>query len=146
MGFYRRKKRTRVAKKASDKSEKCITKRCLNARAINNTGRPLRHCWKCRSRLLKARHPETYTLNAIRQRAKARGIKCDITLEDWKDFCRKTGYLQNRGQKSDSATVDRIDDRYGYHIWNIRIMPHGENSRDQYRCYNYGETREGDPF
>jgi hypothetical protein len=92
--------------------------------------------------MLKERHPETYTLNAIRQRAKKRGIPCTITLEEWKDFCKRTGYLKLRGQEPHSFTIDRIDDTHGYHINNIRILSHAENSADQYRNFSPGQERD----
>jgi len=92
--------------------------------------------------MLKERHPETYALNAMRQRAKQRGMPFTITLSEWREFCRKTGYLENKGKEPDSYTVDRIDDSKGYHIWNIRILSHAENSRDQYRNFEPGEERE----
>jgi hypothetical protein len=92
--------------------------------------------------MLKERHPETYTLNAIRQGAKKRGIPFTITLEEWKDFCKRTCYLDLRGTEPDSYTVDRINDAQGYHIWNIRILTHAENCADQYRNFSHGEERD----
>lgn len=128
--MWRRKKRTRKAPKASSKAEKCAGKWCRNKAAINNTGRRLRLCWKCRSRQLKERHPETYVLNAIRQKAKKRKLAFTITLAEFKKWCEETGYLQMRGTNPDSMTVDRIDHDKGYHIWNIRPLSHAENSEN----------------
>lgn len=88
-------------------------------------------CWKCRSRQLKARHPATYVLNAIRQRAKKRGVSCTITLTEFKTWCEDTGYLEGRGRKADSLTIDRIDPDLGYSLDNIRVLGHRENSLRQ---------------
>jgi hypothetical protein len=77
--------------------------------------------------MLKERHPETYVLNAIRQRAKARGLPFDITLVQFREFCKQTGYIERRGREADSATIDRIDHDKGYHIWNIQIKTFLEN-------------------
>lgn len=126
--MWRRKKRTRKAAKAKCKADKCATKRCLNKAAINNTGRKLKLCWKCRSRQLKQRHPATYVLNAMRQRARHRGLPFTITLAEFKRFCSETCYLESRGQEPESMTIDRIDHDKGYHIWNIRLLAHAENS------------------
>jgi hypothetical protein len=87
----------------------------------------LRHCWKCHSRQLKERHPETYVLNAMRQRAKARKIPFDITLDQFRDFCKQTNYIELRGRDPSSLTIDRIDHDKGYHIWNIQVKTFLEN-------------------
>jgi len=125
---YRRRPRKRKAPRASSKKTKCSTPYCRNEGALNNTGRRLKLCWKCRSRLLKEKHPATYVLNAIRQRAKSRRLECTITLAEFKAWCAETGYLELRGQTPESMTVDRVDPDQGYHIWNIRPLSHAENS------------------
>ena len=128
--WWRRKKRTRVAKKAKCKEDKCAAPWCRNERAVNNTGRRLRLCWKCRSRQLKQRHPHTYVLNAMRIRARQRKVPFSITLEQFKEWCKKTGYLQTRGTEPDSMTVDRKNHALGYTIDNIQLMTHQENSEN----------------
>lgn len=69
-----------------------------------------------------------YLLKNLRGHAKARGITFTITYEQWVEFCLKTGYHETVGTDPNSATVDRIDSRFGYHEWNIRVLTHGENS------------------
>ena len=140
MSFYRRKKRTRKARAARSKAEKCITRWCRNARAkkitrwLNPQGKVIEYesflprCWKCQSRFLKERHPETYVLNAMRNRARQRKLPFTVTLVEFRQFCRETGYLERRGREPESATIDRIDHDKGYHIWNIQILSHEENS------------------
>lgn len=119
-----------MAKKARSKAKKCASPWCRNERAVNNTGYTLKFCWKCRSRQLKERHPETYVLNALRQRARARKIPFTITLVQFRKFCQDTDYLSLRGREPDSATIGRINHDEGYHIWNIQIESHAENSED----------------
>src|SRR4051812_25908021 len=98
--MYRRKKRIRVAAKARTPEEKCVSPWCRNRKATKytyylspKTGQRIKyvnflsHCWKCRARMLKERHPATYVLNAIRQRAKKRKIPFTITLEEFKKWC-----------------------------------------------------------
>lgn len=140
--MYRRKKRTRVAPKATGKEDKCLTKWCRNAKAVKFTnyrsasGKVIRyenrlnHCWKCRARMLKERRPETYVLNAIRGRARQRKIPFTITLAQFREWCRETGYLERRGKTPESATIDRKNHDEGYHIWNIQILSHAENSNN----------------
>lgn len=137
--MYRRTKRTRKAPVALSAEEKCATKWCRNKRALQFTYHRnrqgilvkyenfLSHCWKCRARMLKDRHPETYVLNAIRQRAKARGLPFTITLEEFRKFCLETRYLELRGRTADALTIDRIDHDKGYHIWNIQVKTFLEN-------------------
>lgn len=137
--MYRRRKRTRKAPQARTKEEKCQTKWCKNRKASKVTyyrspsGKVIRyenflnHCWKCRSKKLKERRPETYVLNAIRQRARARGLPFDITLDQFRKWCQETRYLELRGRTPDALTIDRIDHDKGYHIWNIQVKSFQEN-------------------
>lgn len=138
--MYRRRKRTRQAPKARTKEEKCATKWCRNRRAAKITRHRMANgkvkefhsqlpvCWKCKSKRLKERHPATYVLNALRVAARRRRIPCTLTLAQFEDWCEQTGYLQNRGQEPTSATIDRINHNEGYHIWNIKVLNHLENS------------------
>lgn len=80
--------------------------------------------------MLKERHPETYVLNAIRQKAKKRRVPFTITLAQFREFCKQSGYLELRGTEPESATIDRINHDEGYHIWNIRVLSHAENSKN----------------
>lgn len=127
----RRRNRTRwkKSKRASIKSEKCITKWCRNTRAKNSNGYLLQHCWKCRSRKLKENRPATYVLNMLRHSARKRNLAFTLTLSEFKQFCRDTGYLERRGTKPTDLTIDRIDWNEGYHLWNLRVLTHEENSR-----------------
>ena len=125
---------------ARNQAEKCATKWCRNRRAekitryVSASGKivvytsHLPYCWKCKARRLKARHPATYVLNALRGRARQRKMPFSITLDQWKKFCAETGYLEKRGQKPESLTLDRMDWNEGYHIWNLRVLSHEENS------------------
>jgi hypothetical protein len=137
---YRRRKRARKAPVARNKEEKCITKWCHNRRADKTTTKVLvsgrvavypsrlPYCWKCKSRRLKEKYPVTYVLNLLRSRARQRKLLFSITLAEFKQFCADTGYLKHRGTHPDDLTVDRIDWNKGYHIWNLRVLSHEENS------------------
>jgi hypothetical protein len=76
---------------------------------------------------LKERHPETYVLNAIRSRARQRKLPFTITLVEFRQWCKETGYIEKRGHGAGFATIDRMDHSKGYHIWNIQIMEFMEN-------------------
>lgn len=124
----RNRKRARKAPLARSKEEKCVTKYCRNRRAKKKNGYFLKMCWKCRARWLKKHHPATYVLNMIRHSARKRKLPFTITLPVFKDFCAKTGYLEHRGSKPGDMTLDRIDWNEGYHIWNLQVISHAENS------------------
>lgn len=125
---------------ARTKEEKCASNWCRNRKAEKKTVYKktngttvvytsfLSHCWKCRSRRLKENRPWTYVLNMLRHSARKRNLPFSLTVDEFKDFCLKTGYLERRGNKPDDLTIDRIDWNDGYHIWNIRVLTHAENS------------------
>ncbi len=138
--WYRRRKRKRKAAQARSKEEKCLTKYCRNRRPVKVTryvsasGKvivyesTLPYCWKCKARRLKQRYPWTYVLNMIRHSARKRKLPCTLTVPEFKEFCLQTGYLEKRGNKPDDLTIDRRDWNEGYHIWNICVKTHAENS------------------
>lgn len=114
---------------ARNKAEKCATKYCRNRRA-KNPGKKhmLQHCWKCRSRMLKEKHPVTYVLNMLRHSAKKRNLPFTLTHEQFAEFCRVTRYLELRGREDAQLTIDRKDWNEGYHIWNLQTVAHSINS------------------
>jgi len=52
-----------------------------------------------------------------------------ITLDQFRKFCEDTGYIITKGRRGYNCTVDRIDNRFGYHIWNIGIKNNLANIR-----------------
>jgi hypothetical protein len=106
----------------------------------------LRHCWRCRSAKLRERHPATYVLNAIRNRARKRKLPFSITLSEFKDWCQRTGYLERRGRKGDSLSIGRIDHDLGYSIGNIQTEPYLENCVKGHGPNGQNARREPDPF
>ena len=136
---------------------KCGTPWCRNRRAAKvtryvskKTGKVivynlyLRHCWKCRSKMLKERAPWTYALNGIRSGARRRKLPFTLTVQEFKDWCLKTGYLEKKGNQPHSLTIDRIDWNEGYHIWNIQPLTHAENSEQGARNTPREERHDAD--
>lgn len=124
----RNRKKWRKSPIARSKEEKCVTKWCRNRRAQKSNGYLLKHCWKCRSRAFKLRRPWTYVLNMIRHSARKRKLAFTLTVDSFKAWCIQTGYLEKRGNKPGDLTIDRIDWNEGYHIWNLQVLTHEENS------------------
>lgn len=71
--------------------------------------------------------PESYTYSLLKSNAKRRGKEFTLTLEEFKTFCQETGYLQGKGKKKKSMSIDRIDHTKGYSIDNIQILSLSEN-------------------
>lgn len=136
----RNRKRWKKAPQARNKEEKCVTKYCRNRRALKYTyyrsasgtvikyEHFLKHCWKCRARWLKKHHPVTYVLNMIRHSARKRKLPFTLTIEEFAGFCKRTQYLERRGNKPGCLTLDRIDMNEGYHLWNLQVMDFEDNS------------------
>lgn len=51
-----------------------------------------------------------------------RDIFFGITFEEFKQFCLETGYLEVKGKRSLSQTIDRIDNNKGYTLGNMQMM------------------------
>ncbi len=64
----------------------------------------------------------------LRHSARKRKLPFTLTVKEFEQFCLETGYLELRGKKADDMTIDRKDWDEGYHIWNIQVMTHAENS------------------
>jgi len=73
--------------------------------------------------------PIAYCYNSLKSNAKRRGKDFDLTLEEFRIFCEETGYIDNKGKRKDSATIDRKDASKGYSLGNLQILSLEENSR-----------------
>ena len=103
---------------------KCNTPYCRNEATLK------RHrCPKCRSRMYKDKHPEAYFFNALRNNARRRGKGFALTLEEFKEFCRRTGYIEKKGKYKTAYSIDRKDSTKGYSIDNIHILTLENNTR-----------------
>lgn len=50
-----------------------------------------------------------------------------ITLEQFRDFCKETGYVIKKGMRGKNCTVDRINNNIGYRIDNIQLLTNKAN-------------------
>ena len=85
----------------------------------------------------------------LRHSARKRKLPFTLTVESFQKWCFETGYLEKRGNKPGDLTVDRIDWNEGYHIWNMQVMTHAENSgqgADNTPREHRPEEPEPDPF
>lgn len=101
----------------------CVTRFCRNRKAKGKT-----LCHKCRSRLKRAANPIMAIWRTKKTNAKRKGHQFTLTLEDVVEFCERTGYLEQRGVLKGSLQMDRINNKHGYHRWNIQALTTSENT------------------
>jgi hypothetical protein len=102
---------------------KCSKKYCRNERAHWST-----LCHKCRSVRFKTINAPAYFFNALRGNAKKRNKEFLLTLDQFKQFCNDTGYLEKKGKNGSSLSIDRIDAKGPYSINNIQALTLRENT------------------
>jgi hypothetical protein len=102
--------------------KKCASKWCRNEAAPNR-----RWCHKCKSRREKISNPIGYHFNILRTNARRRGKEFTLTKVEFEQFCKETNYINLKGKKSTSMTIDRIDPNKGYSYDNIQILSQAEN-------------------
>lgn len=79
----------------------------------------------------------------FRKNALRRNKEFTITLEQFRVWCKQNGYLE-KGRRGYAATIDRIKNKYGYHIWNIQIKTMKSNIKkyhevDKYESSDYNQ-------
>jgi hypothetical protein len=86
-------------------------------------------CGKCRTRKYREKYPLKYWYDTLKMNAKRRGKEFDLTLEQFSEFCKKTGYDEKKGKTADSLSVDRIKPWLGYSANNIRAITLSDNTK-----------------
>ena len=105
------------------KKHLCEVKYCRNSRTLKD-----KICPKHRKRLHKEKDFLAYTFNLLKSNAKRRGKFFDLTLEQFKTFCINTGYMEGKGKKATSLSIDRKEVSKGYTIDNLQILTLRANS------------------
>ena len=95
-------------------------------------------CYTCRYAKLKQKNPISLAYQQLKQNAKHRGKDFQLTLEEFKEFCIQSNYLNKRGIKHDSYHIDRKDETKGYIIDNIQLLTNVDNVRKyiEFRGFN----------
>lgn len=96
-------------------------------------------CHKHYARKIRDKDPVYARYNQFCSKAASRGIENTITLDEFRAFCKRTGYIVNKGYRGQIATLDRMCNAHGYHIWNIQLMSNRANARK-------GNRTNGDNF
>lgn len=101
---------------------KCKTPHCRNTAEIAS-----KKCSKCKKREYRAKHPMRTAFQNLRSNAKRRGKAFELTYNEFKEFCIECDYINNRGRKSSSYHIDRIDPSKGYTKDNIQVLTNAQN-------------------
>lgn len=64
----------------------------------------------------------------LKKSAKKRNYEFTITLDWFRDWIKKSGYMEGRGRLADSLTIDRKENWRGYTPDNLQILTKSENS------------------
>jgi len=102
----------------------CCAYACKNKPSLKKGGL----CHKHYARKVKERDPVAARYNNFKQKAKQRVKPVFVTLEEFRQFCRDTGYILTKGKRGKNATIDRIINEKGYFIKNMQLLTLRQNS------------------
>jgi len=86
-------------------------------------------CCSCNYLQKKASNPVRVAYTSLKYHAKERGKEFSLTLEQFKEFCIKSNYLNCKGIEKHSYHIDRIDETKGYEIGNVQLLTNVQNVR-----------------
>lgn len=112
--------------KIANKKDPCL---CSAYRCRNKRGDKKKFCHKHHAENQKITNPLGYTYNKLHQNAKRRKKDFTLTLDEFREFCETTSYLDKKGKSKRSLTIDRIDSSKGYSRDNIQVLKLIDNSR-----------------
>jgi len=93
-------------------------------------GRPM--CAKHVREKQKYDNPLSYWFSVLRQNANHRKVEFLLTLEEFTLFCQRTNYLEKKGKKSGSYSIDRIKSHIGYRLENLQVLTLSQNSKKKW--------------
>ncbi|OAB79731.1 hypothetical protein ULVI_03020 [Cochleicola gelatinilyticus] len=76
----------------------------------------------------------------MKHNAKTRGKSFSITLDEFRQLCKETGYIITKGFRGRAASIDRIDNSKGYSIDNIQIMSLRANVKKYHEVDKYADV------
>lgn len=100
------------------KGEKCCAFHCHNAPVQKLGGLCYKHYRRKRRKL----DPVGIRYQDFTGNARKRGIPCNVTLKEFRQFCVDNDYIVVKGQRGRAATIDRIRNNEGYYIGNMQIL------------------------
>ena len=114
----------------------CISEAKLKAGrfccAYNCTAEPIKKkgglCHKHYARKRREADPVYSRYNQFKCSAKQRNKSFSITLKEFREWCKEKGYIHVKGRRGQNPTIDRIKNKYGYHIWTIQLLSNKRNA------------------
>ena len=103
----------------------CCAFNCTNEPIVKKGGL----CHKHYRRKLRIEDPVQVRYADFKQNALKRNKDFSITIKQFRDFCQRENYIIKKGQRGQNATIDRIKNKYGYHIWNIQKITNKANAK-----------------
>lgn len=91
-------------------------------------------CYKHYQRKRRVLDPVGVRYNQWKQKAKQRGKEFNVTLAQFRDFCKNTGYILKPGKRGKNATIDRPENFRGYSMDNMQLLTGRQNVG---KYYNY---------
>jgi hypothetical protein len=89
----------------------------------------------------KKKYPVKRAYFTLRGNAQRRGKEFTLTLDDFTAFCNCSNYMEGKGIRATSLTVDRIDEERGYSADNIQCLTNAEN-RKKFAAYMRAKKQE----
>lgn len=85
-------------------------------------------CHKHYKRKRRKNDPIGVRYNDLVQSVKTRNYRVYFSLEEFRDWCAKNRYM-SKGNRGQTATLDRRCNVHGYHLWNLQILSNRANAR-----------------
>lgn len=114
----------KLSEKKKKEGKYCCAYACRNEPVARKGGL----CHKHYARKIRDKDPVYARYNQFCSKAASRGIENTITLAEFRAFCKRTGYIVNKGYRGRIATIDRIDNSKGYSIDNIQLLSNKANA------------------
>lgn len=102
---------------------------CVAYACKNNKSKYDRFCSKHSKRFQKFKNPVKYTFNNKKNRAKQRGIEWGLSLEEFTEFCEENNYMELKGRRAESMSIDRKDPKIGYFKGNLQPLSLSDNTK-----------------
>jgi len=83
------------------------------------------------ARRWKEKHPVSYYYHKLRTSARRRGKAFSLSRKRFEELW-LSGLAQNHGRTAMSLSIDRINDKRGYHDDNVRLLTLSFNSRRRF--------------
>lgn len=107
-------------------------KRCPAFGCRNQKASKQAFCAKHVHRKKKAEKPLRYAFDLMKNNARTRGVVFELSFVEFVQFCRVTGYMENKGRRATALHIDRIEISLGYRADNIQVLSNSDNVKKQH--------------